>query len=261
MPPKRKLAAVFSPHLAPVAKKITKTNLAVAATGSSAGLSATTTTQAHDYDNASTVDRKFYPSLLSNAKCVAYASGSIPRPIDELTSALSSTATAPSPSPGYTTVVHWFRTDLRIEDNTALHLASDLAAAAKGRDCCVVGLYVLSPQDFDAHVVSPARVDFILRSLEELKRELGERKIPLWIESVEKRRDVVGRVVQFAERWGAGVVVANREYEVDELRRDARAVVLGRENGVEVRVVEDTCVVAPGELVAKVCVAMEIFHL
>ncbi|KAI5780018.1 DNA photolyase, FAD-binding/Cryptochrome [Geopyxis carbonaria] len=41
------------------------------------------------------------------------------------------------------------------------------------------------------------------------------------------------------------------EYEVDELRRDAKVVRLGEKNGVSVSVLHDTCVVAPGVLLTK----------
>jgi deoxyribodipyrimidine photolyase len=67
---------------------------------------------------------------------------------------------------------------LRIDDNTDLHLASRTGAE-------VLGLYVFSSEDFDARIVSPARIDFILRSLEALREDLRRLRIPLWIEVVE----------------------------------------------------------------------------
>jgi hypothetical protein len=45
--------------------------------------------------------------------------------------------------PGKGNVVHWFRSDLRLEDNRALHAASQ-KAKAEGK--YVIALYVVSPQ-------------------------------------------------------------------------------------------------------------------
>ena len=52
---------------------------------------------------------------------------------------------------------------------------------------------MLSPQDLEAHVVSPAKLDFALRSLRVLKGDLeGKFGVPLRTEVVEKK-DVTER--------------------------------------------------------------------
>lgn len=62
------------------------------------------------------------------------------------------------------------------------------------------------------------------------------------------RRRVPERVLELLAGVGARHLFANAEYEVDELRRDARLVRLGAARGVAVEVVHDTCVVPPGAL-------------
>lgn len=194
----------------------------------------------------------YYPHEISNAHAEEYMTGVRQKPIITLLSALSVTRPARKRLPIGDCVVHWFRGDLRLTDNTALSLASRAARAA-GEGVGLVGLYVLSPQDLEAHVVSPAKLDFALRSLrvlkEDLEREFG---VPLWIEVVERRKDVTGRVLELCRRWGAGKLFANMEYEVDELRRDAKIVKDGAGYGVSVEVVHDLCVVPPGDLVTRV---------
>ncbi|PUU76275.1 DNA photolyase, FAD-binding/Cryptochrome [Tuber borchii] len=170
------------------------------------------------------------------------------KPIETLLSALSVTRPARERLPIGDYVVHWFRGDLRLTDNTALSLASRAARTA-GEGVGLVGLYVLSPQDLEAHVVSPAKLDFALRSLRVLKGDLErEFGVPLWIEVVKRRKDVTKRVLELCRRWGAGRLFANMEYEVDELRRDAKIVKDGVGYGVSVEVVHDLCVVPPGDL-------------
>jgi deoxyribodipyrimidine photo-lyase len=91
-------------------------------------------------------------------------------------------------------------------------------------------------------------VDFILRTLEVLKADLGKLDVPLYVETIEKRRNVEGRILELLGEWGASHLFTNVEYEVDELRREARLVRACLEKGVAMDVLADTCVVSPGEL-------------
>lgn len=195
-----------------------------------------------DYD-FHIVDRKHYPPVLSNTRVSEYLSGARIKPIDALLSTLPSPPIPPSRS-----VLYWFRTDLRLEDNTALHQASTFSAA---NSIPLIALYVFSPSDFDAHLTSPARIDFILRNLSVLRENLSRLNIPLWIEAVDERAEIPARVLQLAQDWGAAHIWANMEYEVDELRRDTKVVLNGRGLGMAVNIVHDTCVVPPGLLTAK----------
>ena len=191
------------------------------------------------------VDREFYPPEMTNARCLQYNSGELPRPIELLDAALQETAQDREAIEVKDAVVHWFKWDLRTKDNKALHLASE---KAKTRGVPLICIFMVSPQDYKAHMTSPARVDFALRTLKVLKEDLGKLDIPLYVETVEKRNAMSSKIFEFCEKWGASHLFANVEYEVDELRREARMVRQGVEKGISVTVVPDTCVVAPGEL-------------
>lgn len=182
---------------------------------------------------------------MNNARALAYNSDRLPRPIELLASALEETASERAAIQVEDSVVHWFKCDLRIKDNKSLYLASE---KAKERGVPLVCMYIVSPEDFEAHLTSPVRVDFILRTLEVLKTDLGMLDIPLYVETVEKRRDVEGRILELLEKWGASHLFANAEYEVDELRREARLIRACLRKGISMDVVPDTCVVSPGEL-------------
>ncbi len=189
--------------------------------------------------------RQFYPHEMSNARAKAYNEGEIPRPIEQVNSALAGTREARKKISVGGAVVHWFKMDLRTRDNRALSQASETAREA---GVPLIGLYVLSPQDFEAHLRSPVRVDFMLRSLESLKQDLTKLDIPLWVETVEKRKEIPDRILGLVNEWGATHLFANLEYEVDELRREATLVKKFADNGVCVELVHDTCVVPPGPL-------------
>lgn len=191
------------------------------------------------------VDREFYPPEMTNERCQQYKDNELTRPIEALDTARNETASARKQIQVKDAVVHWFKCDLRTQDNKALNLASE---KAKSKGVPLVCIYIVSPQDFKAHMTSAVRVDFILRTLEVLKEDLAKLDIPLYVETVEKRKTIPDRIFELCEEWGASHLFANIEYEVDELRREARMVGDGLAKGIAFEVVADTCVVAPGEL-------------
>ncbi|EMT61248.1 Deoxyribodipyrimidine photo-lyase [Fusarium odoratissimum] len=150
--------------------------------------------------------RKFYPPEMCNARARAYNNNELPRPIEVLISALEDTAQERKSIDVKKAVVHWFKMDLRLSDNRALALASD---KAKEAGVPLIAMYIISPQDYEAHLRSPVRVDFMLRTLEVIKHDLAKLDIPL---------------------------------------REASMIRDFAENGKAFEVVHDTCVVPPGEL-------------
>ncbi|KIX92075.1 uncharacterized protein Z520_12229 [Fonsecaea multimorphosa CBS 102226] len=189
--------------------------------------------------------RKYYPPEMTNERAEAYNAGEIERPIETLEKAVKETQGDRNRIQPGDCVVHWFKCDLRITDNKGLHLASNMA---KMHNVPLVCLYLISPQDFEAHLTSPVRVDFILRNLVMLKKDLGDLDIPLYVETVEKRRNVSAKLMELCTTWGGCHVFCNAEYEVDELRREAALTRSCLERGISFNVVHDTCVVEPGKL-------------
>ena len=191
------------------------------------------------------VDREFYPPEMTNARCLQYKNNELERPIETLQKAQVETDREREEIKVKDAVVHWFKTDLRTQDNKALHLASE---KAKSKGVPLICLHIISPQDYKAHMTSSVRVDFVLRTLEVLKEDLAKLHIPLYVETVDKRKTIPGRILDMCEKWGASHLFGNVEYEVDELRREAKMIRMGVEKGIAFTVVPDTCVVAPGEL-------------
>ena len=191
------------------------------------------------------VNRGYYPPEMSNERCREYISNERLRPIDLLTRAIKETEAARNNIQVGDAVVHWYKQDLRIRDNKGLYLASE---KAKSKGVPLICMYIVSPQDFEAHITSSVRVDFTLRSLQVLKEDLAQLNVPLYVETVEKRKNIPSRILELCAGWGASHLFANIEYEVDELRREAKLTRMGLEKGIAVNAVADTCVVAPGEL-------------
>lgn len=199
-------------------------------------------------ERSGVVDRRYYPAEMSNERCAQYNDNEIPRPIELLNKAIEETAAARKAirdKKQGDAVIHWFKRDLRIRDNTGLSKASALANEMKKG---VIGVWIMSPQDWEAHLVSPAKCDFELRSVETLRKELAELDIPLHIEVIKKRRNVPGRLIAMAEEWNVKNVFCNIEYEPDELRREEKLVKLMLKDGVNFDPQHDDCVVPPGSL-------------
>lgn len=200
---------------------------------------------AKDAEDHGIVLRRFYPQEMSTSRAHAYNSNEIARPMEELIAALEQTAGARKQAKVQHAVVHWFKMDLRHSDNRSLALAS---AKAKEAGVPLICVYIISPQDFEAHLTAPVRVDFMLRTLSVLRDDLAALDIPLYVETVDKRKDISHRMLELMEEWGSNHLFANMEYEVDELRREARMIRQFAENNMSFEVVHDTCVVPPGEL-------------
>ncbi|TRM50141.1 deoxyribodipyrimidine photo-lyase [Achromobacter sp. LC458] len=107
----------------------------------------------------------------------------------------------------------WLRTDLRMHDNPAL--------AAARENGTVTALFLAAPEQWRQHGDAPAKVDFWLRNLRELSRDLGERGIPLKLLTVSDWSDAPHAIADFCQAHGISQVHANTEWAINERRRDA----------------------------------------
>jgi deoxyribodipyrimidine photo-lyase len=139
--------------------------------------------------------------------------------------------------------LHWFRTDARVQDNTALFNA---ARAAKADGVPLAGLFVVSPGEWAEHDWSACKVDLLLRCMGEVGRTLAGLNVPLLVRTAANRAAVPGVVAAVAKDVGARGVFANREYEVNEAARDAAVAELGEKAGFSFQLFDDQCVVEPG---------------
>ncbi|KXL46442.1 MAG: hypothetical protein FE78DRAFT_89434 [Acidomyces sp. 'richmondensis'] len=193
------------------------------------------------------IQRAFYPPEISTARCQQYIDGTLPLPHSLLIAALADTQAQRDGIAVGDAVVHWFKRDLRTFDNRALARAS-----LKAREAGVplVCMFLISPQDYQAHLTSPARVDFELRSLAILHADLAEQNIPLYVTTVDRRRDIPAHILRKCAEWRAKHIFCNIEYEVDELRRETSLVSQCLERDIAFTAVHDDVLVPPATLVS-----------
>lgn len=137
----------------------------------------------------------------------------------------------------------WFRCDLRTTDNSAL------LAAADGRPC--LALYLLSPAQWREHDDAPCKVDFWLRNLGELQRQLAALNIPLLVRDCGHWRQAPEVIGRLCRELGVGAVHVNQEYGVNEERRDQAVGQRLREQGVAFHSHLDQLFFAPGSVLTR----------
>ena len=109
------------------------------------------------------------------------------------------------------TVIHWFRRDLRVSDNTALSEAAKRAET-------IIPLFIFEDAFRTGPDVGAARLEFLLQSVESLRKNLAELGHTLVIRCG-KSEEIIP---VFAKEVGAQAVFANKRYEPYTQKRDER---------------------------------------
>ena len=138
-------------------------------------------------------------------------------------------------------ILHWFRKDLRLDDNTALSEAAHDAAGD------VVPFHAEDPAAPARPDASPARARFERDARAALDADLRRLGSSLGL----ARGDATEVVVDAAHAARADAVYWNDEYEPRLRERDDRVERALRASGVEVKRFHDRLLVAPGEALTR----------
>ncbi|MBF8163847.1 deoxyribodipyrimidine photo-lyase [Ectopseudomonas hydrolytica] len=106
----------------------------------------------------------------------------------------------------------WFRSDLRIDDNTALSQAMSRGST--------IALYLVTPGQWQRHDDAPCKVDFWLRNLAQLSRALAALNVPLLIRQCEDWNQAPAVIAEVCHQHNVCAVHANEEYGINENLRD-----------------------------------------
>ncbi|MCU7650902.1 deoxyribodipyrimidine photo-lyase [Pseudomonas piscis] len=137
----------------------------------------------------------------------------------------------------------WLRSDLRLHDNTALS-----AAAQRGP---TVAVYLLSPEQWQAHDDAPCKIDFWLRNLQSLSTALGQLNIPLLIRSAATWDQAPRVLLDLCRQLQIRMLHFNQEYGIHESRRDAAVARVLENAGVGVQGHFDQLLFKPGSVLTK----------
>jgi len=134
-------------------------------------------------------------------------------------------------------VLHWFRRDLRITDNSALHHACSEAGE-------IIPVYILSTWKRNHRWTGPNRQEFLCGCLESLAKNLEHLGGRLILRSGSPAKELM----KLAEETGAQSVYFNENYcpyDV-EIERQLRQAANGA--GIQIRTFRDTMILAPNEV-------------
>jgi deoxyribodipyrimidine photo-lyase len=137
-------------------------------------------------------------------------------------------------------VLLWHRRDLRLGDNTALHVAAQ-------RSPQVVPVFVFDPQLLQRADMAPARVAFLLQALQELQERYAQMGIPLlW-----RRGDPAVELRQLAAELGAQAVFWNEDLDPWARQQESRVRASLAEAGIPSFSYQDMLLHGPGEVLTQ----------
>ncbi|MGM8937591.1 cryptochrome/photolyase family protein [Psychrobacter glaciei] len=137
----------------------------------------------------------------------------------------------------------WFRRDLRLHDNTAL---AALCERAHDNDASVSAVFFLTPEQWQTHDMSLVQLDHIARTLPILANDLHKQlNITLYVQICESFSDCADSLNALCAVNNISCVMANHEYEGNEIERDEEANKLLAKNDIEFIRWHDQCILPP----------------
>lgn len=137
----------------------------------------------------------------------------------------------------------WFRTDLRVLDNSALTAAMQAGPT--------VAVYLISPAQWLAHDDAPSKIDFWLRNLQALQTRLAQLNVPLLVREADRWGDAPAVLASLCRELAISCVQVNEEYGVNEVRRDSEVSQVLDAEGVAFRSHLDQLLFAPGSILTR----------
>jgi len=139
-----------------------------------------------------------------------------------------------------TPAIVWFRSDLRVHDNTAL-----AAAARRGP---VIAVFLRCLPHWQRHSHGANKLDFWGRGVAALSESLAGLGIPLLHRDIDDFAKAPAALLEIARETGADALHFNHEYPLDEQRRDRDVIAAFQEAGLAATGHHDAVAFAPGEL-------------
>ncbi|MGR5148502.1 deoxyribodipyrimidine photo-lyase [Photobacterium alginatilyticum] len=138
----------------------------------------------------------------------------------------------------------WFRSDLRVVDNTAITAATRCSNN-------VLAAFISTPMQWHEHNVAPMKVDFIRRRLDVLREQLSELNIPLVIIEVDDFDKEAQAIADLAVSYNISQVYCNKQYEWNERQRDELTAELLEKHNIRFSAFDDDCIITPGKVLTR----------
>lgn len=147
--------------------------------------------------------------------------------------------------------LHWFRADLRVDDNTALDAAFRVCDS-------LVAIYILTPKTWQQHDTAACKIQFILNNVASLSKRLATFGIPLLIRHCDHFVDVPKVLLTVCDELKLNTLFYNKQYEWDECRRD-QLVEKELAQRVKIHDFDDQLIMPPGTVLSQQEKPLQIF--
>jgi deoxyribodipyrimidine photo-lyase len=146
------------------------------------------------------------------------------------------------------TVIHWFRRDLRVSDNTALHEAAKRART-------VIPVFILEDAWRTGPDAGAARLAFLLQAVESLRKDLAELGHRLVVRAGQAEEILPA----LCRECGAQAVFASQGYEPQARQRDERILMSLLNQGVGFELHKDAVIWAEQEILTQLGTPYTVF--
>lgn len=134
----------------------------------------------------------------------------------------------------------WFRNDLRLTDNLALH------AACQDPQAIVMAVFIATPAQWAAHDMAPRQAAFLLQNLQLLQSALAERGIPLHYHQCDDFKDSITWLNDFCQQQPVDALFYNQQYELNERVRDEALMAQLSQRAIACHGFHDSVLLPPG---------------
>ena len=138
------------------------------------------------------------------------------------------------------TALLWFRSDLRLSDNTALHIALKQYEL-------VIPVYIFDQADFKASQMGARQIAMLLACLESLQKNLQF----IGSDLVVRHGNSIDELQNLAIETGATAIFCNAEHEPHHRKRDEHISAILKERNLEWDCFEDASIHAPNEILKE----------
>jgi deoxyribodipyrimidine photo-lyase len=147
--------------------------------------------------------------------------------------------------------LHWFRADLRVDDNTAFD------AAIQSCDS-LIAVYILTPKTWLRHDAAAIKVQFILNNLVSLSARCLEFGVPLLIRQCDYFSECPAVLEKLCAEHKVDALFFNKQYEFDEMRRD-QLVSQKLAPSIKIEDFDDQLIMPPGTVLSQQNKPLQIF--
>ena len=134
----------------------------------------------------------------------------------------------------------WFRADLRVADNPALHLAMQNGP--------VLAVFCASEKQWQQHDISPAKKALLVAQVRDLADSLAQLNVPLLVLDCPLFADIPDALAALVKQHDIQQLYYNHEYEVNEMGLSRQVTKRMKSLGVAVRGEHDQVLTVPGSI-------------